>query len=72
MTRLEYESLFAFGPMCGISDPDVVIQAAGLCDDLGVDTISTGGTIAWAMESFERGLLTAADTGGIELHFGRR
>ena len=54
-SRLEYESLFAFGPLCGIDDPDVVIQAAGLCDRLGIDTISMGGTIAWAMESFEQG-----------------
>ena len=69
-TRLEYESLFAFGPMCGISDPDVVIRAAGLCDELGVDTISTGGTIAWAMESFESGILTSADTNGLDLCFG--
>ena len=69
-TRLEYESLFAFGPMCGISDPDIVIRAAGLCDDLGIDTISTGGTIAWAMESFERGLLTTDDTSGLDLRFG--
>ena len=69
-TRLEYESLFAFGPMCGISDPDVVIRAAGLCDELGIDTISTGGTIAWAMESFERGVLTSADTDGLDLCFG--
>ena len=57
-SRLEYESLFAFGPLCGIDDPDIVIQAAGLCDRLGIDTISTGGTIAWAMESFEQGVLT--------------
>ena len=70
VTRLEYESLFAFGPMCGISDPDVVIRAAGLCDELGIDTISTGGTIAWAMESFERGLITTDDTGGLDLRFG--
>ena len=69
-TRLEYESLFAFGPMCGISDPDVVIRAAGLCDELGIDTISTGGTIAWAMESFESGVLTYADTDGLDLCFG--
>ncbi len=69
-TRLEYESLFAFGPMCGVSDPDVVIRASGLCDRLGVDTISAGGTMAWAMESFERGLLARADTGGLDLCFG--
>ena len=69
-SRLEYESLFAFGPLCGIDDPDIVIQAAGLCDRLGIDTISTGGTIAWAMESFEQGVLTAADTNGLDLRFG--
>ncbi len=69
-SRLEYESLFAFGPLCGIDDPDVVIQAAGLCDRLGIDTISAGGTIAWAMESFEQRVLTAADTNGLDLRFG--
>ena len=69
-SRLEYESLFAFGPLCGIDDPDIVIQAAGLCDRLGIDTISAGGTIAWAMESFELGILTRADTNGLELRFG--
>ncbi|MSO62664.1 MAG: aldehyde:ferredoxin oxidoreductase [Acidobacteria bacterium] len=57
--RLEYESLFALGPLCGVSDPDIVLRAAGLCDDLGVDTISTGGTIAFAMECVERGWLNA-------------
>src|SRR6266404_8875713 len=42
--RLEYETLFALGPLCGISDPDYVLQAARLCDDYGLDAISTGGT----------------------------
>ena len=70
-SRLEYESLFAFGPLCGIDDPDIVIQAAGLCDRLGIDTISAGGTIAWAMESFEQGVLTRADTNGLDLRFGK-
>ena len=69
-SRLEYESLFAFGPLCGIDDPDIVIEAAGLCDRLGIDTISTGGTIAWAMESFEKGTLTSTDTNGLDLRFG--
>ena len=69
-SRLEYESLFAFGPLCGIDDPDIVIQAAGLCDRLGIDTISTGGTIAWSMECFEQGVLTVADTNGLDLRFG--
>lgn len=69
-SRVEYESLFALGPLCGIDDPSVVIRAAALCDGLGIDTISTGGTIAWAMESFEKGLLDASDTDGLELRFG--
>ncbi|MCY4366060.1 MAG: aldehyde ferredoxin oxidoreductase family protein [Chloroflexi bacterium] len=68
--RMEYESLFALGPLCGISDPDIVIRAAALCDDLGMDTISAGATVAWAMESFERGILSGPDCGGIELRFG--
>jgi aldehyde:ferredoxin oxidoreductase len=55
--RLEYENLFALGPLCGVDDPDVVLRASRLCDDLGLDTISTGGTIAFAMECVERGLL---------------
>lgn len=55
--RLEYESLFALGPLCGVGDPDVVLKAAQRCDELGIDTISAGGTIAFAMECTERGLL---------------
>jgi aldehyde:ferredoxin oxidoreductase len=56
-TRMEYENVFALGPLCGVSDADAVIAASSLCDQLGLDTISTGGTIAWAMECAERGLL---------------
>jgi aldehyde:ferredoxin oxidoreductase len=64
--RLEYESLFALGPLCGIEDPDVVLQASQLCDELGLDTISTGGTIAFAMECVERGLLPVGNAlGGV-------
>ena len=55
--RVEYENLFALGPLCAIGDPDVVLRASRRCDDLGIDTISTGGTIAFAMECVERGLL---------------
>jgi len=64
--RLEYETLFALGPLCGIHDPDVVLRAAQLCDLYGLDTISTGGTLAWAMECSERGLLAQSD----RLQFG--
>ena len=68
--RMEYESLFALGPLCGVNDPNAVIRAAGLCDEMGLDTISAGATVAWAMECFERGLLDKDDTGGVELRFG--
>jgi aldehyde:ferredoxin oxidoreductase len=68
--RMEYESLYALGPLCGVSDPNTVIRAAANCDNLGMDTISAGATVAWAMECFERGLLTGADTDGVELSFG--
>ena len=57
--RVEYENVFALGPMCAISDPDAVLAASARCDELGIDTISAGGTIAWAMECAERGLIDA-------------
>src|SRR5215475_9770420 len=53
------ENIFALGPMCGVSDPDAVLAASARCDELGLDTISAGGTIAWAMECAERGLIDA-------------
>lgn len=55
--RLEYENLFALGPLCGVDDPDVVLEACRRCDEMGLDTISAGGTIAFAMECAERGYL---------------
>ena len=55
--RVEYESLFALGSLCGVSDADVVLRASKRCDELALDTISTGGTIAFAMECVERGWL---------------
>ncbi len=57
--RMEHQNVSALGPMCGVSDPDAVLAATAQCDDLGIDTISAGGTIAWAMECAERGLLDA-------------
>jgi len=63
--RLEYETLFALGPLCGIDDPQSVLQAAQLCDVYGMDTISTGGTLAWAMECGEKGLWPEAQNLGL-------
>jgi aldehyde:ferredoxin oxidoreductase len=57
--RVEYENVFALGPMCGVSDPDAVLAASARCDEIGIDTISAGGTIAWAMECAQRSLIEA-------------
>jgi len=57
--RMEHQNVSALGPMCGVADPDAVLAASALCDDLGIDTISAGGTVAWAMECAESGLLDA-------------
>ena len=69
--RMEYQSAFAMGPLVGIGSSNAVIRASHLCDELGMDTISAGSTIAWAMECFEQGILTPEDTGGIDLRFGK-
>ncbi|MGB2984141.1 MAG: aldehyde ferredoxin oxidoreductase family protein [Candidatus Bipolaricaulia bacterium] len=66
----EYESLAALGSICGVDNLEAVAFANQLCNAYGLDTISTGVTIGWAMECFERGLLTTDDTGGLELKFG--
>jgi aldehyde:ferredoxin oxidoreductase len=57
----EYETTDALGPMCGIDDPEVVLHANRLCNDLGLDTISTGVVIAFALECHQRGLLSDAE-----------
>lgn len=66
----EYESLAAFGSNMGISDIKMVAKANELCNRYSLDTISTGMTIAFAMECFEHDLINIEDTGGIELRFG--
>jgi aldehyde:ferredoxin oxidoreductase len=59
----EYESIYALGPMCGNLDAGSLVKAEELCDQLGLDTISMGVTIAFAMECVERGLLTEREVG---------
>jgi aldehyde:ferredoxin oxidoreductase len=66
----EYETLSTFGSYCGIDNLEAVAYANQLCNAYGIDTISCGATIAWAMDAFEARLLTPEDTGGLELHFG--
>ena len=59
----EYETLSTFGSYCGVKDLAAISQANKLCNEYGLDTIGTGATIAWAMECYEQGLFTVADTG---------
>ena len=66
----EYETLASFGSFMGINDIAAICRANELCSLHSLDTISLGGTIAFAMECFEKGILTREDTGGIELRFG--
>lgn len=66
----EYETIVAFGTLIGSIDLAAVCKAGRICNDLGLDTISAGSTIAWAMEAFEKEDLSLADTGGIELKWG--
>ena len=66
----EYESAGSLGSCCGVDDTLAVCRASALCNAYSLDTISTGVTIAFGMECFERGLLTIDDTDGIELRFG--
>ncbi|MGC9522679.1 MAG: aldehyde ferredoxin oxidoreductase family protein [Anaerolineae bacterium] len=66
----EYESIATLGSYCAVSDLEAIAYANQLCNMYGMDTISCGATIAWAMDCYEQGLLTKDDTGGIALHFG--
>jgi aldehyde:ferredoxin oxidoreductase len=66
----EYESLATLGSYCGVSDLAAVARANQLCNMYGMDTISCGATVAWAMDCFEQGLLTLEETDGVELRFG--
>lgn len=66
----EYEAIAAFGSDCGIGDLKAVAKANELCNRYGMDSISTGASIAFAMDCFENGILSANDLDGIELRFG--
>lgn len=66
----EYETVAALGSYCGVDDLEAVSYANQLCNMYGMDTISCGATIAWAMNCFQNGLITEQDTGGLELNFG--
>ncbi len=67
----EIEPVMALGAQCGITDTDAVLEASRLCDDLGLDALSTGFTIAWAMECYEKGVLSSAQADGLALEWGK-
>jgi aldehyde:ferredoxin oxidoreductase len=66
----EYVTLGKFGPNLGIDRIESVIRLNNICNDLGLDTASTGSAIAWAMELFQRGIISDRDTGGLDLRWG--
>ncbi len=66
----EFETLAAFGSMCGVAQMEAAPKGHELCNRLGLDTVSTGATIAFAMECFQNGILTQGDLGGLSLEFG--
>ena len=66
----DYETIYAFGSNCEVKDTEVIIAADKLCDEYGMDTISCGGVIGFAMECFDTGLISERETGGIDLSFG--
>lgn len=67
----EYEALYAFGANLTISSPEFVVAANQLCDELGLDTMSTGLTIGLAVECYEKGIISSKETHGLELAFGK-
>jgi aldehyde:ferredoxin oxidoreductase len=68
----EYETIAGIGSNCGIFDPDYIIEMNFYCDTYGLDTISIGTSIAFAMECYELGLIDKKATGGLDLRFGNK
>lgn len=68
--RVEYETLWANGPDCGVDRLDAIIKALELYNYYGLDSLSTGTIIAFAMDCYEHGVLTKKDTDGLDLRFG--
>jgi aldehyde:ferredoxin oxidoreductase len=68
----EYESIYAFGPLLGITDTGFITNANACCDFYGLDVISTGVCIAFACELFEKGIISVVDTNGLDLVWGNQ
>jgi len=70
MTRMDYDALWALGPNCGISKLDAIIEGASLCNYYGLDAVSAGVAVGFAMDCYENGLLSQKDFDGMEAQFG--
>ena len=68
--RPEFEPMLSLGSKCGLSDLDTVVFLDNLCSRFGLDCISAGNTIAFAMDLFDRGIISLQDTGGLDLTWG--
>jgi aldehyde:ferredoxin oxidoreductase len=66
----EYVTLGKFGPLIGIAEPEQVLRLNNILNDLGLDSASAGGALAWAMELYQRGIITQKETGGLDLSWG--
>jgi aldehyde:ferredoxin oxidoreductase len=69
-SRVEFECLWSLGPLCGVDRLDAIIEAIRLCDYYGMDGISAGVIVAFAMDLYENGIITKKDTDGLDLSFG--
>ena len=70
MAGSEYETVDTLGAMCGVDDMNAITMANYRCNEYGLDTISAGASIAFAMECYQKGILTKAQTAGVALEFG--
>ena len=68
--RPEYETVIDLGSLCGLADPEALLYLSNLCNMVGLDTISTGSVIAFAMDLYDRGIITRGDTDGLDLTWG--
>jgi aldehyde:ferredoxin oxidoreductase len=68
--RPEYETVIDLGALCGLTDPEALMYLSNLCNILGMDTISTGSVIAFAMDLYDRKILSKKETMGIDLTWG--
>jgi aldehyde:ferredoxin oxidoreductase len=70
LARPEFESMLAFGPKCGLNDLETIVYLDNLCSRLGLDSLSAASTVAFAMDLYEREILTLQDTGGLQIEWG--